>query len=246
MTSTELQVDHRDDYSVYQTSTFAALLAGIYDGDVTVEQLLRHGDFGLGTFNHLDGEMVVLDGVCHHLRSDGTVTPADGAAHTPFAAVTRFHDRIAFDVTGPMTLDALEARIDAASGGENASVAVRVDGTFTAVRTRTVSEQHQPYVPFVEVTAHQTESSLTATTGTVVGFRTPKFEAGISVVGYHLHYVDDARARGGHVLDLVLSEGRVSISPITQLHLILPESADFLSADLHLDRLEQEQRQTEG
>jgi alpha-acetolactate decarboxylase len=65
----------------------AALLDGIYDGDVTIAELLTHGDFGLGTFNHLDGEMVVLDGICHHLRSDGSACVASAGDRTPFAAV---------------------------------------------------------------------------------------------------------------------------------------------------------------
>ena len=70
---------HRDqaDHAVYQTSTMGALLDGVYDGDVTIAELLRHGDFGLGTFNHLDGEMLVLDGVCYQLRGDGSAAVAD-------------------------------------------------------------------------------------------------------------------------------------------------------------------------
>ncbi len=52
--------------TVYQTSLMSALLGGVYDGEMTVRELLRHGDFGLGTFNALDGEMVVLDGACYH------------------------------------------------------------------------------------------------------------------------------------------------------------------------------------
>src|ERR1700733_13521180 len=75
---------------VYQTSTMAALLDGIYDGDVTIAELLGHGDFGLGTFNHLDGEMVVLDGTCYRLRADGSATVAGPDDLTPFAAVTQF------------------------------------------------------------------------------------------------------------------------------------------------------------
>jgi alpha-acetolactate decarboxylase len=64
------------DAEVYQFSTISALLEGVYDGDVTVAEILRHGDFGLGTFNHLDGEMVIFDGVCYRLRFDGTATRA--------------------------------------------------------------------------------------------------------------------------------------------------------------------------
>jgi alpha-acetolactate decarboxylase len=87
--------------TLYQRSTIGALLAGIFDGDETVGELLTRGDFGLGTFNALDGEMVVLDGACYHLRSDGTVELANLAARTPFAAVTRFEAEHAFTVSKP-------------------------------------------------------------------------------------------------------------------------------------------------
>ena len=92
---------------VYQFSTIGALLDGVYDGDVTVAEILRHGDFGLGTFNHLDGEMVVLDGVCYRVRADGTATRADPTDRSPFAAVTRFHADFGFDITEPTGMAAV-------------------------------------------------------------------------------------------------------------------------------------------
>ena len=47
---------------VYQESTVDALLSGVYDGELPLEQLRKHGHFGIGTFDRLDGEMVLLDG----------------------------------------------------------------------------------------------------------------------------------------------------------------------------------------
>src|ERR1700757_1765539 len=81
---------HHHGREVYQTSTMGALLDGVYDGDVTIRELLRHGDFGLGTFNGLDGEMLVLDGVCYQLRSDGSAQVAESDQRTPFGVVTWF------------------------------------------------------------------------------------------------------------------------------------------------------------
>lgn len=75
---------------VYQTSTMGALIDGVYDGDVTIGELLTHGDFGLGTFNRLDGKMLILDGVCYHVRADGSASVASTDDLTPFAAVTWF------------------------------------------------------------------------------------------------------------------------------------------------------------
>ncbi|MDO9395554.1 MAG: acetolactate decarboxylase [Herbiconiux sp.] len=239
-------VDTDDDYALYQTSTIAALLAGVYDGDVTIAELLTHGDFGLGTFNALDGEMVVVDGVCHHLRSDGSVTVAAGTDRTPYAAVMHFHESRSFEIDQPTGLADLEKRIDDATGGQNLPVAVRIDGTFRTLRTRTVGVQTKPYPPLVDAAAHQAVSTLTDSTGTVAGFRTPGFEQAISVAGYHLHYVDAARRSGGHVLDLELASGRVSLGPIRELRLVLPSTEEFAHADLDLDRLAAQEKQAEG
>ena len=49
-------------HTLFQVSTSAALVEGLYQGSVRVSRLLRHGDFGVGTFVDLDGEMVVLEG----------------------------------------------------------------------------------------------------------------------------------------------------------------------------------------
>lgn len=239
-------VDTEDDYTVYQTSTMAALLTGLYDGDVTVQQLLTHGDFGVGTFNHLDGEMVVLEGVCYHLRNDGSVQIASGTDKTPFAAVMHFRSARGFDITEPVTLAQLTKQIDEVTGGDNLPVAVRIDGTFSGLKTRTVGEQQKPYPPLTDASAHETINTLETTQGTVAGFRTPQFEAAISVAGYHLHYVDDARAHGGHVLDLTVAAGRVSIAPITQLRLVLPDTPEYRNADIDLADLAQQEQRAEG
>lgn len=239
-------VDAHDDFAVYQTSTMAALLSGLYDGDVTIEQLLTHGDFGLGTFNHLDGEMVVLEGVCYHLRSDGSVQTASGTDLTPFAAVMHFTATEGFDVTEPTTLAGLTTRIDEVTGGENLPVAVRIDGTFAPLQTRTVSEQHKPYPPLTEAAAHEAINTLDTTSGTVAGFRTPQFEGAISVAGYHLHYIDERRTHGGHVLGLTLTAGRVSIAPISELRLVLPDTPDYRRAKIDLADLAHQEQQAEG
>ena len=46
---------------IYQTSLMSALISGVYEGQITMAELLKHGDFGLGTFNNLDGELVALN-----------------------------------------------------------------------------------------------------------------------------------------------------------------------------------------
>jgi acetolactate decarboxylase len=218
--------------AVYQTSTMNALLEGIYDGDVTIAELLTHGDFGLGTFNHLDGEMVVLDGVCHHLRSDGSATIASGDERTPFAAVLRFQPDFTFTVTEPMGRVALTRMIDDAVPSPNLIHAIRVTGTFTRLRTRTVMAQTPPYPPLTEATENEPTTDFIQAEGTLAGFRTPEYEQGISLAGFHLHFLDRPRRRGGHALDFELARGEIAISTAAELHLSLPRSGPFLTAHL--------------
>jgi acetolactate decarboxylase len=231
---------------VYQTSTMAALLDGIYDGDVTIADLLTHGDFGLGTFNHLDGEMVVLDGTCYHLHADGTATIASGEDKTPFAAVLWFRPDKTIPVTETADRAALTRLIDNAIPSPNLTYALRVTGRFTRVRARTVMAQRRPYPPLSEATEHEPTTSLEHVTGTLAGFRTPVYEQGISVAGYHLHYLTHDRRHGGHSLDYVLDHGQITICTASELHLSLPRTAPFLSADLSPADTNAQIKQTEG
>lgn len=234
------------DAEVYQYSTIGALLDGVYDGEATVADILQHGDFGLGTFNHLDGEMVILDGVCYRLRADGTATRAAPTDRTPFAAITRFHRDFGIAITERTDRAAVTAAIDQRIASTNLIYAIRVTGHFADLHTRTVMEQQQPYPPLTEATEGQAETRFTDVSGTLVGFRTPDFEQGISVAGYHLHFLDGDRTAGGHVLDFTLERGDVAVSGASQLHLSLPTSGAFLQARLSADDIGDQITKAEG
>jgi acetolactate decarboxylase len=242
----EAQLPLEHPVEVYQTSTMGALLAGVYEGDVTIRNLLGHGDFGLGTFNALDGEMLVLDGVCHQLRADGSAAIADPDELAPFAVLTWFHADHTIAVSAPSDAAALKALIDEAVGSTNLIVAIRVNGEFSEVHTRTVVAQHKPYQPFTEATKGQQEVRFTNVSGTLVGFRMPAYEQGISVAGYHVHFIDSGRRRGGHALNYRLARGTIDICVRTELHLSLQRTPQFLGADLSDADADSQIRQTEG
>ncbi len=218
--------------TLYQRSTIGALLAGIFDGDETVGELLRHGDFGLGTFNALDGEMVVLDGACFQIRSDGTARPAVPSQHTPFAAITRFAPEHVLTIGRPHDREEVTAIIHHACRSENITVAVRITGLFDRVSTRTVRAQGKPYPSLEETSRSEVEVAFESIEGTLLGFRTPEFEHSIGVAGYHLHFLDSTGTRGGHMLDFRLARGKVALMEITEIHLSLPTRGAFLRADL--------------
>ncbi len=217
---------------LFQISTINALMQGIFDGPTTVRSLLTHGDFGIGTFNHLDGEMVILDGACYQIRADGAVTKMPDTTFTPFAAVTTFTRDIIVQQTSPSTLPELEAIIDKVLPSYNRFYAIKITGEFTTLRARSVPKQQQPYPPLTTVVKTQPVFEMKDVVGTIVAFRCPTFVAGINVTGYHLHFLRADHKAGGHVLDCVLKSGTVQIEVLPTFQLALPDDHVFDTADL--------------
>ncbi len=219
-------------HPVFQSSLVAALIDGVYDGDLRIGDLLRRGNFGLGTFNSLDGEMIVLDAVCYRLRADGTATRVADDELTPFAIVTDFVPDIVAEVPSEATPADLADLVTSLTGSENYLYAARMTGRFAEVAVRNVVRQEPPYRPLAEVTRGEPVVRMAPVEGVMVGFQTPAYERGIGVPGGHLHFIDDSRSRGGHVLDFVVLSATIELCLGTDLHLALPLTADFRNADL--------------
>jgi len=216
-------------HEVFQTSTMISLIEGLYDGNVTYKTVMRHGDFGVGTFNALDGEMVALDGGFFHLRSDGSVRSVSGDELTPFAAVTRFKPNIDHTEERSLAREQCEEVIHRLAPSDNLFYALRIDGHFRSIRTRTVSKQSKPYPRLVDAAASAPVVTLTDTTGTIVGFHTPEYAQGIAVAGYHLHFLSADHQSGGHVFDFTVDSPRIRIDSEGELHLSLQATDEFLS-----------------
>lgn len=223
-----LQIDHA---TLFQVSTAGALVAGVYQGAVSVGTLLDHGDFGLGTFEDLDGEMVVIDGHCYQARGDGSVTQPDTAALVPFAVVTHFEPERTVDIPGIGSFDELVKQLDVLRNSENMFFALRADGHFDYVKTRTVckAEEHET---LVESAGKQAEFEFHDVRGTMVGFWTPEYAKTVNVAGYHLHFLTDDRQGGGHVLDCRAPDLTVGVEHSSDFRMAIPETSGFLEADL--------------
>ncbi|NCA81954.1 MAG: acetolactate decarboxylase [Opitutae bacterium] len=222
--------------TVYQTSTIDALLAGVYDGDLTLRQLRARGDFGIGTYDNLDGEMVLLDGEFHQVKADGKVYSPDLDGETPFAAVCAFRPEKIFAVPSGADMRAVEELIDREAPNQNLFHAIRIEGQFKTMRTRSVPAQKRPFPPLKEVAATQPVFDMENVSGTVLGFRCPPFAAGVNVPGYHLHFISRDRARGGHVLAFELVTGTAQVDVLDRFVMQLPATEDFAAVDLSRDR----------
>jgi acetolactate decarboxylase len=223
-------------HTLFQVSTSAALVEGVYQGAVRVSHLLRHGDFGLGTFTDLDGEMVVLDGVCYQISAVGTVAPVDGECLIPYAVVTPFAAAFRKDHQELPNLDGMVAACDQLRDSNNVFYAFRVSGTFHAIKTRVMKPVQEGTTLKMAASAQQ-EFCFEELRGTLVGLWSPGFAASFSVPGYHFHFLSEDRQKGGHVLGCRASDVLIEGCAITEMHVSLPENKEFLQADLSHDPL---------
>lgn len=218
--------------TLFQVSTIQALLQGIYDGNTTSRDLRKHGDFGLGTFNALDGEMVVYDGKVYQVKTDGVAYLVKGSEKTPFAAVTFFEKDRKIPVHNISSLSNLKEYLDGALPTKNIFYAIKIEGTFDYIKTRSVPAQEKPYPPLVNVVKKETTFEFDDVKGVIIGFRCPDFVKNINVPGYHFHFLTADKKRGGHLLDCSMNNLTAEIDDTDSLCMKLLKTEEFYKANL--------------
>lgn len=184
--------------TMYQVSTISALMQGVFDGDVTARQLRNYGDVGTGVFSALDGEMIMLDGQCYRVRLDGTIEPAADDAGIAFGGATFFDRDAVYAIDKELDLNGLTSYLDGVLPTKNLFYAVKVEGKFSDVKTRSVPLQQKPYRLLSEVVKEKQQVlEQKDVEGTIVGFRCPSYTEGVCITGYHLHFINKERTKGG-------------------------------------------------
>lgn len=219
---------------LYQVSTSGAIAEGVYEGAVLIGALRKHGNLGLGTFENLDGEMVIVDGHFFQVRSDGSVREVGDQATSPFAVVTHFKPDLKVVMNECSNLKSLSSQFDQLRHTDNFFFALRVDGRFDSVRTRSTCRTEEG-VPLVKAAEAQKEFAFSGVEGTLVGFWSPEYAKAMSVPGYHLHFLSSDRTRGGHLLECSGAQLRLEIQREGAFRVVLPETNDFFKADLNRD-----------
>lgn len=227
---------------ITQISVINALLLGHFDGTMPFGSLLEHGDFGLGTLDALDGELVVLDGRGYQIKSDGAVEEVGPDSMIPFAIVTPFGTDGELPCPATDSLAALERRLDDVIGHRNNFVAIRIDAELAAATLRSVHPQSKPYRPINVRKDFQSVWKKDNLSGTLVGIRSPVWAQGVTVPGYHWHFLAADRRSGGHVLDCHVRAGIVRFDICGSWLVKLEESAEFNGVDLSTDMREELER----
>ena len=217
---------------VSQASTYDALYHGLYDGAVRLRQMAPLGNFGLGTVDHFDGEVVLLDGKFHVIRGDGHVDfITDLNTTSPFLEVESFHGDLSRKLPAGTTYAQLQQSPLDVLPTRNIIYAVRLEGVFQRVKTRSIPRQSKPYVPLAELTKTQPTFEFTNVTGTMVGFWSPPSSKGVALAGWHLHFLTADQQGGGHVLEFTTRDALLKMDECHEFHWLIPDSDDFRRAD---------------
>ncbi len=222
------------DNMLYMSSPINALLEGFYRDDITIATLREKGDFGIGTFNNLDGEMVALDGRFYQLDLEGNAHETDESLKTPFSTVCHFKAMLSEEVDAPMSYEDFNEKLKHILPSDNMFYAIHMKGRFKAVKTRSVPRTEN-YRPLSEATDHQKLRDFEDVNGHLIGFYTPGFVPSVNVPGYHFHFIDDAFSAGGHMLTCEPEQLDIRLQLFHSMELTLPKTLDYLTASFSRD-----------
>ena len=245
---TKVKENMSEAIKLFQYNTLGALMAGLYGGSLTIGELLEHGDLGIGTLDSIDGELIVLDGKAYQAKgSDGQpeVVEVSNDVKVPYAAVVPHQAEVIFRQRFEMTDKELENRIESYYDGVNLFRSIKIKGHFAKMHVRMIPKS-APDTKFADVATHQPEYTCENVSGTIVGIWTPEMFHGVSVAGYHLHFISDDHTFGGHVIDFIISEGIIEVGPVDQLDQRFPvQDRQYLFAKFNMDELKEDIEKSE-
>lgn len=196
---------------------------GIFTGDIKLSEVIKCGNFGIGTFNNIDGELVVIDGKIYRTKADGTAEIVDNLDEkTPYAIVTEFQPEIEHNVAQLNFSDLIDEIDTMRSKLRESILCIEVAGIFKWVQTRAPEPSYPPYKDLADIIADQPSTTFDNINGNVVGFYTPEFLSALGVPDYHFHFIDESRGFGGHLQDLYLDEGVIKIQCVDEIKVVKP------------------------
>ena len=233
------QTAETDRETIFQVSLLQGLTLGDYYGSVTVKDLKEKGDTGIGTFEGVNGELIMLDGEVYRAKSDGSVEVAPDEETIPFSNVTFFDADTTEEISAVANINDLKAYLNGKveEFGKNRFYMIRIDGTFKKVSARSELKQEEPYKTLAEaLSTDQREFDFEDAKGTVVGLYCPEYMNDLNAVGWHFHFVSEDKQKGGHVLDLDIDNAEVKWDNTDGFNMLLPETKMFPELDLTKDQ----------
>ena len=234
-TNTQAETDRE---TIYQVALLQSLTQGYYDGIIKVSELKEHGDIGIGTFEGVNGEMIVLDGTVYQALGDGTVQVAADDETVPFSNVTFFDKDGSVELSDINDVNALKEKLNAMveENGKNLFYFVKMSGTFEKMNVRSEIKQEKPYKTLDKaLETDQREFSYDNITGTVVALYCSDYMNGLNTPGWHFHFISDDKTKGGHLLDLQFAKATAEYDATPEFDMCLTDNGDFQQMELAKD-----------
>ena len=218
--------------TIFHFSIADALLSNFFEGNTTVNEILKFGDFGIGTMNSLDGEMIILDGKPYTIRADGKAYEIDDLERSPISVVTHFKKDYTLNISASIKYPQLIEKINSLLPTQNIFYSIKIIGEFKYIATRSIAKQTKPFKPIEDLINEAVKFNYTNITGTIIGFKSPPFVERIGVPGYHFHFIDTERKVGGHLLDFEMTTGRIEYAIARDFHVKLEDTEVYDNLDL--------------
>lgn len=234
--------------TVYQVALLQSLALGEFTGSISVKDLKKHGDTGIGTFEGVDGEMIVLDGVVYRANQQCRINVVADKVTVPFSNVTFFDKDFSVNLSDVADKETLEKILNehVAKHGPNSFYMVKITGEFNLMQVRSERGAEKPFTEtLVELLKTQNEVDQENIRGTVVGLYCPDFMTSLNSTGWHFHFISEDKKFGGHVLGMSVKRGEAQFDKTDNFDMQLPPTKSFqernFKADLREDIRKAEQ-----
>ena len=229
--TTEIENLYKDTF--YQYNIWWGFVNKVFDGDLTVKELKKRGDIGLGSYTQLDGELIMLDGIPYRVREDGSVTVPKDDDKIVYVDAAFFESEFSFEINQKTDFNSLRNAINNELPTPNKFYTFKIKGTFNNMKCGGLNKQERPYVDGLDVLIpSRPVFEKKNIKGTIVGFYCPEFIGNINVAGYHFHFISDDKTMGGHVMAFETDQLHIEADAVSNYHFALPESEDFNNVSL--------------
>lgn len=217
--------------NMFQVSTLQSLALGYSRKVITVGELMKHGETGLGTFEDVNGEMIAIDGKCYRAMEDGTVEESSGTRGVPFSSVAFMDNCREFELSGNYDMTSLKNELNNRIEEDfalNSMHVIQIHGTFEKIYARSEAPYRAHHVTLKEMLdTTQKSFEFSNISGSLVGVYYPDYMDGINAAGWHLHFINNDRTKGGHVYEIKMSHGKVRLSRKNCIEIQLPNDPAF-------------------
>ena len=216
---------------IFHYSVLKALDNGVLEGNMKVGELKQKGDFGLGTFNKLNGEMIILDRVVYRVSPEGKITQPDDQTLIPYSVITFYHQEDTLSLSGEIDYPSLKAYVATRVPSMNLFYAFRIRGEFEYIKCGGANVQEKPYdKTLLQMLSDRPRYQGKNIRGTLVGFWCPGYIGDINTAGFHLHFISDDHSLGGHLMEFSAKSLEIGYDIKSEYKILLPDTKIFREA----------------